>query len=96
MNRNQVNIANPRFLSVTLHNNTKGSLGLSNEGFRGMGIKKGLRYDFSVMYHQAAGQNIKMHLELVDSSGQNIGGTTMTTFRYWRRMEKTNRQLQRN
>lgn len=79
-NRNQVNIANPRYLSVTLHNNTKGSLGLSNEGFRGMGIKSGLRYDFSVMYHQAAGQNITMHLELVDSSGQNIGGTTMTTF----------------
>ena len=30
-----------------------GSLGLTNEGFRGMGIKKGLRfYDFSVMYRQ--------------------------------------------
>ncbi len=30
----------------------KGDLGLTNEGFRGMGIKKSLRYDFSVMYHQ--------------------------------------------
>lgn len=79
LNRNQVNLANPRFLRITLHNNAKGSLGLSNEGFRGMGIKNGLRYDFSVMYRQPAGENIKMHLELIDSRGQNIGGTTVTT-----------------
>src|ERR1700749_1669376 len=39
-NRQQANTANPRFLHVTLHNNAKGTIGLSNEGFRGMGIKK--------------------------------------------------------
>src|SRR6188508_2703699 len=40
LNRQNTNTANPRFLRVTLHNNSKGSIGLNNEGFRGMGIKK--------------------------------------------------------
>src|SRR5690349_23503508 len=38
LNRGKMDSVNPRFLRVTLHNNTKGSLGLTNEGFRGMGI----------------------------------------------------------
>jgi alpha-L-arabinofuranosidase len=78
INRGKENIANPRFLRVTLHNNTKGSLGLNNEGFRGMGIKNGLRYDFSVMYRQTA-SNIKMHIELVNEKGESIGGASATT-----------------
>ncbi|MEO5681092.1 MAG: alpha-L-arabinofuranosidase C-terminal domain-containing protein [Chitinophagaceae bacterium] len=77
LNRGKENIANPRFLRVTLHNNAKGSLGLNNEGFRGMGIKKGLRYDFSVMYRQTAA-SIKMHIELINDKGENIGGTVAT------------------
>src|SRR5215207_4875114 len=77
-NRNQINLANPRFLRITLHHNSKGSIGLSNEGFRGMGIKNGLRYDFSVMYRRPAGDNIKMHIELIDSTGRNLGGTALT------------------
>ncbi|RYZ51984.1 MAG: alpha-L-arabinofuranosidase, partial [Chitinophagaceae bacterium] len=66
------------FLRVSLHNNAKGSLGLANEGFRGMGIKQGVGYDFSVLYRQPA-PGIKLHIELVDESGNNIGGTTVTT-----------------
>ena len=48
INRPEKEATNPRYLQVLLENNAKGSLGLTNEGFRGMGIKKGLRYDFSV------------------------------------------------
>src|SRR6185503_2167898 len=40
VNRQKTNTTNPRFLCVTLHQNKKGSIGLNNEGFRGMGIKK--------------------------------------------------------
>ena len=76
LNRQKVNTANPRFLRVTLHNNTKGSLGLSNEGFRGMGIKNNLRYDFSVMYRSSSASN-KMHIGLIDDKGDNIGGATV-------------------
>ena len=79
LNRLKENTANPRFLRVTLHNNTKGSIGLNNEGFRGMGIKNGIRYDFSVMYSQKSSGNIKMHIELVNEKGDNIGGVSTST-----------------
>jgi alpha-L-arabinofuranosidase len=76
VNRKQVSAANPRFLCVTLHNNTKGSIGLNNEGFRNMGIKKDLRYDFSLMYHRASSP-VTLHLELVNPKGEKIGGATL-------------------
>lgn len=78
LNRMQANTANPRYLRVTLHNNAKGSIGLNNEGFRSMGIKNGLRYDFSVLYRQTTTSN-KMHIELVSDAGGVIGGATITT-----------------
>ncbi|MEO8406274.1 MAG: alpha-L-arabinofuranosidase C-terminal domain-containing protein, partial [Chitinophagaceae bacterium] len=78
MNRQKMDTANPRFLHITLHNNAKGTIGLNNEGFRGMGIKNNLRYDFSVMYRQSS-SNVKMHVELINDKGENIGGTTIAT-----------------
>jgi len=78
LNRGQANTANPRFLRVTLHNNAAGSLGLKNEGFRGMGIKKGLGYDFSFMYRQPV-PGIKLQVELVDTGGRSIGKTSVIT-----------------
>src|SRR5260221_2659098 len=45
-NRKETNTANPRYIKVTVNNAARGDLGLTNEGFRGMGIKKDLRYDF--------------------------------------------------
>ena len=72
INRKEINSANPRFMRVSLNRHSKGSLGLQNEGFRGMGIKKGLRYDFSVLYRQST-TNAKIHLELVSEKGNIIG-----------------------
>jgi len=77
VNRQAVNAPNPRFLCVTLHNNKKGSLGLNNEGFRGMGIKKGLGYDFSLMYRLSS-PDVKMYIELINEKGEGIGTTTVT------------------
>ena len=77
INRKEKNTANPRYMKVTAANAAKGDLGLTNEGFRGMGIKKSLRYDFSVMYRQPAA-GVKLHVELVDSTGKVLGGTTVT------------------
>ncbi|MBD0279202.1 MAG: alpha-L-arabinofuranosidase, partial [Flavisolibacter sp.] len=76
-NRQQANTVNPRFLRVTVHDAAKGTIGLSNEGFRGMGIKNGVRYDYSMLYRLPAA-NIKLHIELVDSTGKNLGGTIIT------------------
>lgn len=77
INRKEDNTPNPRYIRVALNNATKGDLGLTNEGFRGMGIKKDLRYDFSVMYNQSS-PGIKLHVELVDSTGKFLGGTSIT------------------
>ena len=77
VNRKGENAANPRYIHVTVSNSTKGDLGLTNVGFRGMGIKKDVRYDFSTMYRQQTG-DVKMYVELVDSTGKNLGGTTVT------------------
>jgi alpha-L-arabinofuranosidase len=77
MNRQKIDSANPRFLHITLHNNSKGSIGLNNEGFRGMGIKNNTGYDFSVMCRQSS-PGTKMFIELVNEKGENIGGTAIT------------------
>jgi alpha-N-arabinofuranosidase len=77
MNRKEENNSNPRYIRITVSNKTKGDLGLTNEGFRGMGIKKNIRYDFSMMYHQQS-PGVKLYVELVDSNGNNLGGTTLT------------------
>lgn len=77
MNRKEENTANPRYVHVTVSNANKGDLGLTNEGFRGMGIKKDVRYDFSVMYRQQT-SNVKMYVELVDSIGNILGNTVIT------------------
>ncbi len=77
MNRKATDTANPRFLRITLHNNAKGSIGLSNEGFRGMGIKQGVGYDFSVMVRPVTGTH-KMHIELVNENGDIIGNASTT------------------
>lgn len=76
-NRQETNTANPRFIRVNSHNNAKGEQGITNEGFRGMGIKKGVGYDFSVMYRQQK-PGVKINVELVDSNGQVLGSTSLT------------------
>lgn len=76
-NRGQENQANPRYITVSVHDAKKGDLELTNEGFRGMGIKKDLRYYFSVMYRQS-GTAVKMHIELLNASGNVLGDTLLT------------------
>ncbi|WP_205510567.1 alpha-L-arabinofuranosidase C-terminal domain-containing protein [Longitalea arenae] len=77
INRTDENTRNPRFLRITMNNAAKGDLGLTNEGFRGMGIKKGVRYDFSVMYRQPQAHT-KLHIELIDTLKKVIGDTVLS------------------
>jgi alpha-L-arabinofuranosidase len=76
VNRQEKNEANPRFIRITASNASKGGLGLSNEGFDGMGVRKDVQYNFSFMYHQQAA-GLKLYVELVDSTGKNLGGTSL-------------------
>ena len=77
LNRKEDNPSNPRFIRVTTHNAVKGDLSLINEGFRGMGIKKNIRYDFSVFYRQQK-PGVKLHVELIKDDGQSIGSAVLT------------------
>ena len=76
LNRQDLNTANPRFVRIT-KDKADDSLSLTNEGFRGMGIKKGLRYDFSVLSRQQT-PGLKMHIELLNYNDEVIGSTTLT------------------
>ncbi|HEV7334128.1 MAG TPA: alpha-L-arabinofuranosidase C-terminal domain-containing protein [Flavisolibacter sp.] len=76
INRQGENSNNPRFLRVTARKAAKGDLGMTNEGFRGMGIKQNLQYHFSVMYRQQK-PGVKLHVELLNAAGNVIGGTTL-------------------
>jgi alpha-L-arabinofuranosidase len=69
--------ANPHFITVVV-DAEDGAFGLSNEGFQGMGIKLGNLYNFSVNARISNGSNIKMKVELLDSTGAIIGATQNT------------------
>jgi len=77
VNRKSINSSNPRYLHATINNSSTGDAGLLNEGFRGMGLKQGLRYDFSVMYRQPV-PGVRLHIQLLNSSNQPIGDTLLT------------------
>lgn len=64
-----------RFARVTA--NADKGYGLTNEGFRGMGIKKDMQYNFSLWARQHEG-NTSLRVELVDETGNVIGGTTVS------------------
>lgn len=74
-NRGEKNAANPRYLRATVKN---GKYGFSNEGFRGMGIRQGETYDFSVWARQAGDQAVKLNLELQNAKGEVIGKASLT------------------
>jgi alpha-N-arabinofuranosidase len=64
--------SNPRYLSIQLNNEKKGELGLVNEGFRGMGLKKDLTYDFSILYRVKKG-SAQVHVELLNEKKEVVG-----------------------
>ena len=78
LNREPADSMNPRFLRVNVHNAPGvGNMNVTNEGFRGMGIKKGVRYDFSVQYRlQKPG--VTLRVELIDSTGKTLGSASVT------------------
>ncbi|MDP4209909.1 MAG: alpha-L-arabinofuranosidase C-terminal domain-containing protein [Bacteroidota bacterium] len=78
-NRNDENSNNPRFARVSANAET-GAYGLTNEGFRGMGITKDKSYNFSVMVRTFGEGNVKIRVELVNSNGEKIGEASLSGF----------------
>jgi alpha-N-arabinofuranosidase len=73
------NSANPRYLRVVV-NAENGEYGLSNEGFRGMGIKRDLQYNFSVSAKVSVNSNLIMKIELVNPKGEILGSNEISGF----------------
>jgi alpha-L-arabinofuranosidase len=80
VNRTGANTANPRYAALTV-NAPNGSYGLSNEGFRGMGITKGQQYNFSMWANAPAGTGLQARVVLLDEKDQPIGEATLSGFR---------------
>ncbi|RZL18253.1 MAG: alpha-L-arabinofuranosidase, partial [Pedobacter sp.] len=73
VNRKEVNDANPRYLQVKRQNS---DIEFINEGFKGIGLKKGLRYDFSMMYRMPL-PGVRMVLLLKAADNKVIGKTVL-------------------
>ena len=71
-NRGEKSAANPRYLRAT-SKGTGGKYGFSNEGFRGMGVRQGETYDFSVWARQVSEQAVQLNIELQNAAGNVIG-----------------------
>ncbi|MFT3737789.1 MAG: alpha-L-arabinofuranosidase C-terminal domain-containing protein [Breznakibacter sp.] len=75
INRGEGFEKNPRVLRLITTSN-KGRYGISNDGFRGMGVKEGITYHFSVMAALHAG-DVSMRIELVAADGKLLGQATV-------------------
>ncbi|NMC40668.1 MAG: alpha-L-arabinofuranosidase, partial [Bacteroidales bacterium] len=71
--------SNPRYVTIVVDAES-GSFGLVNEGFRGMGIKKDLRYDFSIMARTGSGNISGMKIELLGQNDEIIGTAQLSGF----------------
>src|SRR5688572_18366605 len=74
LNRGDENISNPRFARI---DDTGEGYGLTNEGFRGMGIKKDMQYNFSMLARQNEGST-KIRIDLKDGKGTLLGTATIS------------------
>jgi len=74
INREVEDAANPRYVRVTVN---AAGYGMTNEGFRGMGVKENITYTFSMLARVQEG-NVSMRIELVDGNGKKLGETSVT------------------
>jgi alpha-N-arabinofuranosidase len=78
LNRSESNASNPRYARIT-RTKSEEKFGIENEGFRGMGIKKGMTYHFSMLARQMESTPLTMRIELVSSKGEQIGTASLNT-----------------
>jgi alpha-N-arabinofuranosidase len=79
--------ANPHYVTIVV-DASDGAFGLSNEGFRGMGIRQDNLYNFSIFARKSGDSNIKMRVELRGPDGNYLGGTEISGFTAeWRKFE---------
>lgn len=78
INRGEANANNPRFARITVKKDA-GAYGLANEGFRGMGLLKDKKYNFSILLRKQSG-NVRIKIEAVGADNQKIGEAVLGNF----------------
>lgn len=76
INQGEVNPVNPRFARIQINGSEKPVV-LSNEGFRGIGIKEGVTYHFSVLARDGKNSALNMRIDLVNTKGKVIGSANL-------------------
>ena len=71
--------ANPHYLTLTTSKAGEG-FGLVNEGFRGIGVRQGARYDFSVFARAPGSGSLRLQVELESATGELLGAGQITGF----------------
>src|SRR5215207_1219435 len=80
---------NSHYLRVKVEAPGKG-FGVSNEGFRGIGIEKGAEYTFSVRARRVDGTPAALRVELVGANGEALGEARVSAFTpRWRKYTAT-------
>lgn len=64
---------NPRYAQIRIEKEGE-SVSLINAGFRGMGLKEGMSYDFSILVRNLSDNPFKSVLTLYDAYGDSVGG----------------------
>lgn len=78
---------NPRVARVTVNNPQ--DYALINEGFFGMGVKKGITYTFS-LYAKPVEGNSEIKIELINDKGQSVGSSSIKPdSKEWRKYSTT-------
>ena len=67
--------ANARYLRIT---SEAGRFGVTNDGFRGIGVRKGERYTVSLLARRRGAGPTSLVVEFEDPRNQSQGGTTLT------------------
>ena len=73
------NEKNPRFLRLVA-DAQNGFYGIENEGFRGMGVKKDLEYDFSMDARLYSGSGLSLKIELLNAQDEIIASSELSGF----------------
>lgn len=77
--RDEENPRNPRYVRLSAYQADEG-FGLSNEGFRGMGIREGAVYRFSVDARKVGGDITALRAQIVDNEGKILAEGRLAGF----------------
>ena len=84
INRGTAFNANPRFARITVTTDNS-EFGLTNEGFRGIGIKKDSQYNFSMQVKMEEGASQQLLIRLLNEKGEVIGnGNLLVSGNTWK------------